>query len=359
MLTKLFTKYIPIAVIVIIAVAGFTYLYAAQSWTGPWSSPPPTPNSNVDAPINVGTDLQTKDGVIIVDGIGVSLLADSSNDGEKGGNSTLCANTSGAVVICGASYQDPGFSIDGLSGNYEVGKEITQYTEFTINFSSTYLQNLLSYKLTQDFGSDLTISDDGNENILFSTSYNHTSNPITSASPIKVKFANNFTMSQNGKKSIFIDGTHTQDFMTQNSTYINWNWGRFLGKIPGGDLNTLKAAILSNSKLTYSEFTALVTLISTDPDLIQNKQYDFSTTISTSGDYIVYLYPSNLPGGAVIRQYGSGCGGSASAIYNTDYSSGITFENKHGKSRMYYIYWSPAVYTFNPFDNPFKRCLQS
>jgi hypothetical protein len=59
MLTKLFTKYIPIAIIMIIAVAGFTYLYAAQNWTGPTTPPPPT-GTNVDAPINVGANIQTK-----------------------------------------------------------------------------------------------------------------------------------------------------------------------------------------------------------------------------------------------------------------------------------------------------------
>ena len=66
-ITKLFTKYIPIAVIVIVAIAGFTYLYAAN-WTGPQGTPP---TQNVAAPINVGGGLQSKDGTFAANDVAV------------------------------------------------------------------------------------------------------------------------------------------------------------------------------------------------------------------------------------------------------------------------------------------------
>jgi hypothetical protein len=80
---------IPLSIVCAVLIG---YQYLGATWTEPVGTPP---NNNVDAPVNVGSALQVKDGPLSVDGLAVfgDMEVSGTTTADRVFNRELCNET--------------------------------------------------------------------------------------------------------------------------------------------------------------------------------------------------------------------------------------------------------------------------
>ena len=104
------SKILPIVstALALVALVGVGYIYATpQGWVSPTTPPPPNLTSvNVEAPVNVGTSIQTKNGELLA----TTFTAPDIYVGNAAGSGygyNLCGGPLGKIMLCGSAPVQP------------------------------------------------------------------------------------------------------------------------------------------------------------------------------------------------------------------------------------------------------------